>query len=198
MLVVGWVLLAGAAVARADDHVVFGPPGPDEPDTVLLGAGLGFPGLAGPGGEAIVEVAVRPVRNVPVRIHGLAAKGSFDRENWGHGTYWQARGGAEVAACGDTGLFCFVADVDAGVLHATGWDQVVTSTGTMRVGPYDRYGLLLAGRAGFDVGNRHVRFRLVLDLARAVTGPFLVHDAWADPVELNAPSALQAELVAAF
>ncbi len=59
------------------------------------------------------------------------------------------------------------------------------SGGMLVPGPHSRTGVLLAGRGGFDVGNRRTRFRLMLDLARAMTGEFHLHDAMGGDVDLS-------------
>ena len=188
-------ILAVASAARADDQVAFGPPGPDEPAALLTAIGVGVTN-EGPGGQWLVEAAYRPVDHVPLRAHAMFAKGSGDFEDYGSTQHWELRGGVEAAACGGSGVFCWVLDVDAGMLrqHAADYGP----SGQEPATAIDRYGFLLGARGGFDAGNRTVRFRLMLDIAGALRGPFLIHDTMGSTLDLANVSSLEAEIVLAF
>ena len=188
-------IIATGGVARAGDDMIFGPPGPAEPAGLLTAIGVGAPTM-GLGAEWLVEAAYRPVDDVPVRVHAMFARGNGSHEDYDDPPFWHLRGGVEVAACGSQGYFCFVLDLDAGMLRAHAADY-----GTSGHDPnprIDRSGLLLGGRGGFDAGNRALRFRLMVDIAKAVRGPFLVHDGFGDPLDLSSVSCLEAEVVLAF
>ena len=189
------VLAATGTAARADDQVAFGPPGPDEPAAIMLGIGVGATNM-GPGGQWLVEAAYRPVDDLPIRAHAMFAKGSGDFEDYGGVDHYQVRAGAEFAACGKVGVFCFVLDADAGMLHMRAADFGPTGGGSFT--PSDRDGFLLAGRGGFDAGGRNARFRLMLDIAGALRGPFLVYDSMGSKLDLSTVASLEAELMVAF
>ncbi len=181
------IALALASTAHADL--------PGEPAPVLVGAGLGFP-VEGLGAEGLVEAAYRPIDGLPLRAHAMFAKGTGDLEDYGQPDFWHVRGGVEGNWCGLRGYFCFVLDLDAGMLRVHADD--LAHGGAPSMPAVDRDGLLLAARPGFDTGNRHVRFRLTIDFAKSFTGPFLVHDGFGDPLSLASVSTFEAEIVGAF
>ena len=91
------------------------------------------------------------------------------------------------------GAFRFVLDADVGMMHSWGYDWQPSQT------PYpsdpDRNGVMIGGRVGFDTGGDTARFHVVLDIADAVTGHFVVHDVEGSARDMGTEVALQAEMM---
>ena len=179
------VALAGGA-ARAE---------PSPPPHVLIGVGAGFPGVSF-GAEWLFETAVTITPALPVRVHAMFARGQSDGEDYGAMLYYTVRGGAELVDCTPGRGACLILDGDLGLMHFYGRDY--GPGGGADVGDPDRNGLLVGARGGLDTGGDSVRFRLVIDVAHAVTGRFLVHDTMGGARDMSTEVALQAELVIGF
>jgi hypothetical protein len=184
-------VVAGGPVARADDLAAHAAGG--ERDVVV---GVGFGVIHDLGTELMIEAAVRPLRSVPVRAHVLVGRDKVGIEDYDDVSYVQARGGVELDSCPDRGGLGLLLDLDLGVLHTSSPDY--GPTGMDRNGPESRTGLLVAARGGIETGGRNVRFRLVLDVAAAVTGSWQVHGGWGDSLSLANVTGLEGELALVF
>jgi hypothetical protein len=165
----------------------------DQPGALQLGLGVGVPGLP-TGGELIADVAWRPSPDTPLRVHVMWTDGQAEMEDYADVDFAQYRVGAQVAGCIGGVVACAIADLDIGVLRAKAPDFV----GGQAVDDPVRTGFLIAGRGGFELGNRDLRFRLMLDLAKAQSGRFTAIDGWGDPVSFGFVGAIDAEVLASF